>query len=188
MCEPAKQQVTIRPVTQADLAAVQNVLVTTWHATYDASLGKQQVDVIVAQWHSMEALERRRLVPGCSFLLAEKVGRVVATAFARPGVDGCVQLSHMYVLPEAQRHGVGRQLLETSLAAFSQARTVRLEVMADNADAITFYERAGFQVVGEGDDCYGCGARIRHLIMEKCLEPGCFGPSRRSSGLARRSS
>lgn len=175
MCEPAKQQVTIRPVTQADLAAVQNVLATTWHATYDASLGKQQVDMIVANWHSIEALERRRLVPGCSFLLAEKVGRVVATAFARPGADDCIQLSHMYVLPEAQGRGIGRRLLAASLAAFPQGRTVQLEVVSHNADAITFYERAGFRAVGEGDDdCGGCGARIRHLVMEKCLQPRCF--------------
>jgi ribosomal protein S18 acetylase RimI-like enzyme len=169
MCEPADQEVTIRPVTQADLAAVQDVLDTTWHATYDANFGKQQVDAIVAAWHSMEALERRRLEPGASFLVAVMDGRVVATAFARPGPGDCIQLRQMYVLAEAQGRGIGRRLLAAVFAAFPRARGMRLEVEPRNARAIAFYEREGFRVVGEGDDCGGCGSRIRHLVMEKPL-------------------
>src|SRR5918999_6538186 len=107
MCELPDQEVTIRPATQADLAAVRDVLESTWHATYDAIFGKQQVDAIVAAWHSMEALERRQLEPGTAFLVAEMDWRVVATAFARPGADDCVQLRQMYVLPEAQGRCIG---------------------------------------------------------------------------------
>jgi ribosomal protein S18 acetylase RimI-like enzyme len=166
---PADQALEIRPVTPADLAAVRNVLVATWHATYDAILGREQVEAIMAAWHSMEALERQRLVPDSSFLLAEVSGRVVATAFARPGADDRIVLSQLYVLPEAQRRGIGRQLLEASLAAFPLATTVRLEVEPRNVGAINFYERVGFQVVDEGGDCCDYGLRIRHLVMEKSV-------------------
>jgi ribosomal protein S18 acetylase RimI-like enzyme len=169
MHKPADQQVTIRPVTPADLAAVRKLLAASWHATYDTILGTDQVEAIMAAWHSTEALERQRLAPGSSFLVGEMDGRVVATAFARPGADGRITLSQLYVLPEVQGRGIGRQLLAASLAAFPQARTVRLEVEPRNVSAITFYERAGFLVVGEGDDCGGCGSRIRHLVMEKPL-------------------
>jgi ribosomal protein S18 acetylase RimI-like enzyme len=169
MNKPADQQMTIRPVTPADLAAVRNVLIATWHATYDPILGRDQVEAIMAGWHSMEALELQLIAPGSSFLVGEMDGRVVATAFARPGADGRIALSHLYVLPEAQGRGIGRQLLEATLAAFPQARTVRLEVEPRNVSAINFYERAGFRVVDQGDDCCGCGSRIRHLVMEKTL-------------------
>jgi ribosomal protein S18 acetylase RimI-like enzyme len=169
MGEAADEKLTIRFVTQSDLAAVRHVLVTTWHATYDAILGNQQVEAITAAWHSMEALEQQRLAPGSSFLVAEVDGRVVATASARSAADGRIMLSRLYVLPELQRRGIGRQLLAASLAAFPQARTIQLEVEPRNVHAIAFYERAGFRVVDEGDDCGGCGSGIRHLVMEKRL-------------------
>jgi ribosomal protein S18 acetylase RimI-like enzyme len=167
MTTPADQAVAIRPVTPADLAAVRDVLVATWHATYDTILGTEQVDAIIAAWHSMEALERQRLAPGSSFLVAEVSGRVVATAFARPGADDHIVLSQLYVIPDAQGRGIGRQLLETCLAAFPHATAVQLEVEPRNARAINFYERVGFRVVDTGDGCCGYGLSIHHLVMEK---------------------
>jgi ribosomal protein S18 acetylase RimI-like enzyme len=167
MGEAADEKLTIRPVTPADLTAVRYVLVTTWHATYDVILGEEQVEAITAAWHSTEALEQKRVTPGGSFLLAETDGRILATAFARPGADGRVTLSLLYVLPEMQRRGIGRKLLAASLAAFPQARTIQLEVEPRNVHAIAFYERAGFRVVDEGGNCGGCGSGIRHLVMEK---------------------
>ena len=161
------QQVRVRPVTQADLAAVQEVLVATWHATYDAILGREQVDAITTAWRSIEALERQRAAEEYYFVVAEIDGRLVATASARPGSDGRVTLKRLYVLPEAQGRGIGRRLLAATLASFPQARAVRLEVEQRNVRAIAFYERAGFRVVGEGDHCGGF--RIRHVVMEKPL-------------------
>jgi GNAT superfamily N-acetyltransferase len=169
MGESADQHVMIRSVTQADLAAVRHVLATTWHATYDAIFGDQQVEVITAAWHSTEALESQRLVPDAAFLVVELEGHIVGTAFARPGADDCILLRRMYILPHAQGRGIGRQMLAACLAAFPRARAARLEVEPRNARAIAFYERAGFRVVGEGDDCGGCGSRIGHLVMEKRL-------------------
>ena len=163
----ADQALAIRPVTPADLAAVRKVLVATWHATYDTILGREQVEAIMAAWHSMEGLERQRLVPDSAFLLAEVSGRIVAIAFARPAADDHIVLSQLYVLPEAQGRGIGRQLLEASLAAFPHATTVRLEVEPRNVRAVKFYERVGFRVVDEGDGC--CGLSIRHLVMEKTI-------------------
>jgi ribosomal protein S18 acetylase RimI-like enzyme len=167
MCEDLEAKFTIRPVTQADLAAVRHVLVATWHATYDAILGEQQVEEITGTWHSMVALEQQRLALGSSFLVAEVDGRVVATASARSGADGRITLSRLYVLPEMQGRGIGRKLLAASLAAFPQARMAQLEVEPSNSHAIAFYERAGFRVVDDGDNCGGCGSR--HLVMEKRL-------------------
>jgi ribosomal protein S18 acetylase RimI-like enzyme len=169
MCEDSDEKFTIRPVTHADLGGVRDVLVTTWHATYDEILGDQQVEAITADWHSIEALERQRLVPNAAFLVAELEGHIVGTAFARSGADDCILLRRMYVRPHAQGRGLGRQLLAACLATFPGARAAQLEVEPRNARAIAFYERAGFQVVSEGEGCGGCGSGIRHLVMEKRL-------------------
>jgi ribosomal protein S18 acetylase RimI-like enzyme len=156
----------IRRVTPADVAAVRDVLATTWHATYDATLGADEVDAVTAAWHGQEALERQCRTPGAVFLLAEIGGRVVATAYAKPGREDRIELSQLYVLPEVQGRGLGRRLLATALASFPKGAPVRLEVELRNRRAIAFYEREGFRVAGQGEDCGGCGSRIRHVVME----------------------
>lgn len=54
------------------------------------------------------------------------------------------------VAAPAQRRGLGGRLLDALLAEAQRrgARTVGLEVRADNAVALAMYERRGFQVVG----------------------------------------
>jgi ribosomal protein S18 acetylase RimI-like enzyme len=157
---------TIRPVTPADVPGVRDVLVTTWHATYDATLGVDQVNAITAAWHGQEALERQCHTPGAAFLLAEIDGRVVATAYAKPRREKGIELSQLYVHPDAQARGLGSRLLAAVLAPFPKGTTIRLEVEPRNTRAIAFYERAGFRVIGQADDCGGCGSRIRHLVLE----------------------
>ena len=68
------------------------------------------------------------------------------------------------VLPEYQRQGIGRALLE---ACEGQVRTghIRLSVRATNEAAIRLYERAGYQRVGLWRGYYTDGED--GLVMEK---------------------
>lgn len=56
-------------------------------------------------------------------------------------------LDELYVVPERRNAGVGRQLLDTALAAARAhgARAVDLEVDADHQRAAHLYQRAGFR-------------------------------------------
>jgi ribosomal protein S18 acetylase RimI-like enzyme len=165
----AVTQVTIRPVEACDIEAVRHVLVATWHATYDGTLGAAKVDEIAVNWHSAEALMRQVETPEALFLLAEHDNGVVGCGFARLDRQGKLDLGQLYVLPGAQRQGVGRRLLTRLIGGFPQATSVRLEVESRNVRAIAFYEGAGFKVVGMGEDCRGCGSLIAHVVMEKPL-------------------
>ena len=62
--------------------------------------------------------------------------------------------------PQAQGMGVGRGLLRSlqSSMAVEQIRQVHLEVRADNARAIDFYRRQGFEVTGIQERAYRDGA------------------------------
>jgi len=163
----AVTQVTIRPVGACDIEAVRHVLVTTWHATYDGTLGAGKVDEIATSWHSAEALARQVEAPDALFLLAEDDRGVLGCGFVRLDRPGTLDLGQLYVLPRAQGQGVGKRLLDRLMGAFPQAVSVRLEVEPRNARAIAFYERAGFRIVGMGEDCRGCGSMIAHVVMEK---------------------
>ena len=60
---------------------------------------------------------------------------------------------HIDLLPAYQRRGLGRQLIETFLAALREAgvRAVHLGVATRNVKARAFYDRLGFEVIDVPD-------------------------------------
>ena len=158
---------TIRDVEPRDIAVVRHLLVATWHATYDSVLGRDKVTEITDEWHAPDTLVRQIGVPGTAFLVAERDGEVIATAYAACDGDA-IMLRRLYVLPAEQQRGVGAVLLAGTLARFPAARRVTLEVERANPPAIRFYERNGFAQARLGA-CCGDRSDIQAIIMEKAL-------------------
>lgn len=141
--------IVIRPVTIADVPTVRAALVETWHATYDGIYGPDKVREVTTRWHSLVALANQ-IDGGAAFLLAERDGAILASSYAKPEPDcDVVKLYRLYVHPSAQRAGVGRRLMAATFAPFPAAVRHRLEVNPQNAPAIRFYERDGFEKVGD---------------------------------------
>lgn len=162
-------QFIIRNATSSDLPALSDLLIATWHDTYDGIYGAERVTDITNRWHSVPALERGLNVSGSQFLLAEVDGKIAATAYARRGEGGVVKLDRLYVAPDQQGLGLGFKLLSAVIDAYPNATYLELEVEPRNAGARAFYERQGFAVTGHGQDCGGQGDGIEHLIMTREL-------------------
>jgi GNAT superfamily N-acetyltransferase len=160
----------IRDVAERDAPAVRDVLVATWHHTYDPIFGPEKVEEIVNAWHTGPRLTAEVGQPNAAFLVAEREGRAVATASAHRGDDGPVCLNRLYVLPEEQGTGVGRRLLQVTLGRFPGAARVWLEVAPRNAAAIAFYERQGFRAEGPRASC-GDRNDLASIIMAKMARP-----------------
>lgn len=63
----------------------------------------------------------------------------------------CANVVAMMVAPHAQRHGVGRQLVDACIAqaeALAGLEQLTLTVTASNPHAVRLYERAGFRAYG----------------------------------------
>ena len=59
------------------------------------------------------------------------------------------------VHPHHQRKGIGRKLLESAIeSAKEQSQSIELEVFKINIEAMRFYKRFGFIVVGENSSSY----------------------------------
>jgi ribosomal protein S18 acetylase RimI-like enzyme len=134
----------IRDAEAADLPAVRAMLVETWHATYDGIYGWRRVAEITNAWHSLENLSAQLGREDGAFLVALIGEEIVATSSARPEPDRAALLTRLYVLPQYQGVGIGRTLLQVTLACFPHAPVARLEVESQNEPAIAFYERMGF--------------------------------------------
>ncbi len=159
----------VRPCTETDLPAVRDLLVRTWHDTYDAIYDVEKVTEITGRWHSLPNLRAQLKAPLSLFLVAERDGRLVGTSKAAGQADGSILLQRLYVDPAEQRSGVGEALLAETVAAFPWAHNIDLEVEPQNSRAVNFYSKHGFAALGETSDC-GQDSGIAACTMRKALD------------------
>ncbi|PWJ79485.1 ribosomal protein S18 acetylase RimI-like enzyme [Pseudaminobacter salicylatoxidans] len=157
----------VRSAGERDLAAIHELLVETWHATYDVIYGRERVNEITGEWHSIPALKARLTRPNSEFVVVDDGERICAMAFAAATSDGkTVILQQLYVRTDCQRRGIGRMLLDEIEDCFPDARLIRLEVEPANAQALAFYEANGFRAIGDAEaDATG----VASLLLEKHL-------------------
>jgi ribosomal protein S18 acetylase RimI-like enzyme len=161
----------VRTASERDLAAVRALLVETWHATYDAIYGAERVTEITDDWHSIPSLKARLVRPNSEFLVADDGKRIGGMAYAAATTDPkLVMLHQLYVLPSFQGKGIGKMLLDEIEDSFPDARTLRLEVEAENASALAFYRTNGFvQAADATDNCGAAQSGIPALVFEKAI-------------------
>ncbi len=84
----------------------------------------------------------------CSVFVARLNDKVVG--FVAPGfIDEKRRLGAIYVLPEAQGHGIGSRLLQQAIEWHGQDDDIYLHVASYNHNAINFYKRFGFIETGK---------------------------------------
>jgi len=158
----------VRTASERDLEAVRQLLVETWHDTYDAIYGSDRVASINTEWHSLSALRARIDMPQSEFLLADDGETIAGVAFATAADDGkTVKLHQLNVHPAHQGRGIGGLLLDELEGCFPDADKVRLEVEEANMRAVRFYVGQGFSKVGETGNCGKEGSGIKAAIFER---------------------
>ena len=160
-------RVSCRPATAADLDAVAEVRVRSWQAAYRGIVPQAYLDALSP---AAEADRRRPRFPRPGEHVAEVDGRVVGWAAVGPyreehgdaPAPGCGEVGAIYVLPERQGRGVGRELLVYALGELrrQELAPVLLWVLTANAPARRFYERAGFRPDGVTHDYEIAGATL----------------------------
>ena len=133
---PGSVPVTIRPATPADAAAVAEVYLGSFHATYDFPLA--HTDAQVRRWLADV------VVPAGRTWVALEGDRIVGMAVVDPG-----ELGQLYVAPDRLGVGIGTRLLDHAKRLSPDG--LRLYTFQVNARARRFYERRGFVIEAHGD-------------------------------------
>ena len=148
--------ITIRPATPADAAAIAQVRVDAWRTTYkgmipDAYLAAMKIEDSTALWEKI-------LTAGpnsTSVFVAANADGVVGfaaghmLALPKHGLDA--ELSAVYLVRDAQRTGIGARLVATVAAAQRAHGATGLIawVISGNNPARTFYEKLGAELLIE---------------------------------------
>ncbi|MEM9107183.1 MAG: GNAT family N-acetyltransferase [Pseudomonadota bacterium] len=160
----------VRTASERDLAAINALLVTTWHDTYDSIYGVDKVNEITEVWHAVPVLQERIEQPNAEFIVADTGEQICAVAFASSEDDDTVlKLHQLYVLPQCQGRGLGGLLLTEIMNCFPDAKRIRLEVEEANLSAVAFYESMGFAETGRTANCGRSDSGIPALIFERDL-------------------
>ena len=140
--------ITIRPATPDDLPTIAQLAYRIWPVCYGPIIPMEQVQAVLEAIYTPQALLNEMQEEGHQFWLAEKGEQAVGYCSAYQE-ENTAWLKKLYVLPELQGAGIGRQFIAMVEKTFAHCHTMRLLVNSDNTDAQHFYERYGFVVEAE---------------------------------------
>lgn len=157
----------IRQVTEADIDTLVHMARTTFADTFNANTAPADMQAFLATAYAPEQLLSELRTPGTTFWFVTIDD--VPAGYMKLNVDAAVtadvlaqnalELERIYILPAYKRHGLGSLLYAHALQlAQTLGKTkIALGVWEHNEPAKNFYQRRGFNKVGEhafvvGDD------------------------------------
>ena len=131
---PARNSISLRPMTANDLVAVQQVDEASFSPIWQNSLPY------------LELAFRQAAIASVAERNGPMVGYQISTATPAGG-----HLARLAVDPRMQGQGIGRQLLHDLLAQFIRrgANCVTVNTQKDNSASLALYKRMGFKLSGE---------------------------------------
>jgi ribosomal protein S18 acetylase RimI-like enzyme len=132
----------------ADRDAIYRVMRKTWEATYRRYFPTERLIEARRAWLDALPLESELADPNVLFLLAWEEATLLGfvTARALPSED--LYVLRLYVLPAYHRRGIGTLLMNTAIASYPDASTVRLDVDAGNQKGLAFWTKNAFRETG----------------------------------------
>lgn len=162
--------VTLQPIRETDIPALQKIALPTWEATYLPLLTKEQVAWMYAEIYSTEGLQKQ-LQAGQEFffILQNRQAIGFLSVSLLNAEEPRYKLNKLYLLPESQGTGAGRQAIT---AAEHYVKGLGGKVLELNVNrynkAKDFYARCGYTVVKEVDIPIG-EFWMNDFVMEKQL-------------------
>ena len=160
----------IRSATEADIPLLRDLAQCIWRACYPGIITPEQIEFMLGWMYSEEEI-RRQIAAKIPWEIAEQDGRPLGYLSYQLESDGRVKISKLYVLPEQQRRGHGRQLLAhiCEQACVHGAREVWLQVNKRNERAIGAYLKAGFHIAEEAVFAIGNGFVMDDYLMARSV-------------------
>lgn len=155
-------------VTDEDIRGKAYVHCRSWHEAYAGFVPEEYLVAL-----TLEKCEDMAFRWRDNIIVAKDGDRVVGFAgYSDGGTSasrGAVgEIFALYVLSEYYGSGVGKALMDEAMSRLSGRNMVRLEVLAENARAIRFYEKYGFRKSGKSRSVrLGKDLEAIEMVIEK---------------------
>jgi diamine N-acetyltransferase len=143
---------------QEHIPIIQHLAEKTWWPTYSSIISKEQIEYMLKNIYSSDALKKAITSGAQNFILLEDDNSW--QGFASYGLleedQTICKLHKLYVLPENQGKGYGKKLIEEVKRRAAALGITILELNVNRYNkAKHFYEKLGFKVVREEDISIG---------------------------------
>jgi diamine N-acetyltransferase len=154
----------IRKANGKDITAIQEISRITWAATYNF-LPEGQMEYMLDWMYSSESL-KNQMQNGHQFFIAELDEVAIGFASVSQEKDQLFKLNKLYVLPNIQKTGAGKALLNEvkNHVKNNGGNEIQLQVNRKNS-AKDFYLKNGFIVSFEADFEIGNGFFMNDYVM-----------------------
>lgn len=159
----------IREADLNDIELITDIARKTWPVSYKHMINAEQIEYMLGLFYSRQSLtEQLQHLQHRFFIHVDDLHQ--STGFLSVGHDisepHLFKIHKLYVLPEKQTSGVGKQLLNHCLSHVQAngGQSIILQVNRQNK-AIGFYEKMGFQIWKKADFDIGSGFSMNDYIM-----------------------
>ena len=160
----------IRQVGEESIDLIRQLAHAVWPTAYGDILTAGQIDYMLNMMYSHAAL-LKQIDEGHQFLIVYDHKMPVGFASYSPKENNSpavYRLHKLYVLPDHQRKGTGKLLLDHIIAAIQKEGAMVLELNVNKHNkAFHFYARFGFTIAEEKDIDIGGGYFMNDYILEK---------------------
>jgi ribosomal protein S18 acetylase RimI-like enzyme len=148
----------LRSASIADIPVLEGLGEATYRSHFTAIWSPARLEAYIAAEYGADALAQSLARPDSAWLIAEVNGAPIgfaklnwARALPIPPAPSGTELQKIYLRAECTGQGHGGAMLEGIVERAQQRgdRLIWLDVLKSNTAARAFYERHGFQVVGE---------------------------------------
>lgn len=157
----------IRKATQHDLSIIQDIAYKTWPSAYGSILTPDSLNYMLGYFYSHEALQQQ-MQHGQEFFIAELRDEPIGFASVSKYEEGIYKLNKLYVLPNIQKSGAGKALMDHAISIVQSYNAKQLVLNVNrNNQAKDFYERLGFTILKEENVDLGNGVVQEDYVMIK---------------------
>lgn len=160
----------IRKAEKKDCELINQLAAQVWEPTYGKLLSKDQLDYMFQWMYAVSSIEEQ-MNQGHTYYIAYDKENPVGYLSIEKESETIFHLQKIYILPTAQRRGVGEFLIkkaEEHACLYKTAPICYIELNVNrNNPAVDFYQKMGFVIDREVNNDIGNGFYMNDYIMKK---------------------
>jgi ribosomal protein S18 acetylase RimI-like enzyme len=155
----------IRLATEHELPILESLAREIWPHTYADIITKEQMDFMLNWMYSRETLVAQQQAGHEFYLISKDNTDVGFIALEQAGQE--LKVNKVYVLPEIQGSGAGKQLMDKAIERAKTKNCTHLFLQVNRANkAKFFYDKLGFTIRSEEDFDIGNGFFMNDYVKE----------------------